>query len=231
MSTTSNYQGDVHSYSSPEMDMRPEQGFRRVFRVPVWICGMNGSGSSFYQQVHTVDVGLLGVCLEGLSHQLAAGDVLGLKYRESKARFKVVWAGQRGTPDAGKVELCPLDTIRDFWGLHASPATEREPAERRVEPRYACKGSSSIRQSNTRFPLGASVTDISLSGCYVELMTTLPVGTKVELTLRVADITVNCAAEVRTSHPGVGMGMEFELMSETDHKALAKAIARLSSSG
>jgi hypothetical protein len=231
MSTTSNYQANVHSYSSPAKDTRPEQGFRRVFRVPVWVCGMNGAGSPFYQQVHTVDVGLIGVCLEGLSHQLAAGDVLGLKYRESKARFRVVWVGQSGTPDAGKVELCPLDNVQDFWGLHASPATEREPAERRAEPRCACKGSSSIRQSNTRFPLGASVTDISLSGCYVELMTTLPVGTKVELTLRVADITVNCAAEVRTSHPGVGMGMEFEPMSATDRGALAKAIAKLSSSG
>jgi hypothetical protein len=192
---------------------------------------MNGSGSPFFQQVHTVDVGLLGVCLEGLVHQLVAGEVLGLQYRECKARFRVVWVGQSGTPDAGKVELCPLDKTQDFWGLHASVDTEqREPAERRAEPRSVCKGSTSIRQSNTRFPLGAPVTDISLSGCYVELMTTLPVGTKVELTLRVADITVNCAAEVRTSHPGVGMGMEFEPMSATDRGALAKAIARLSSS-
>ena len=62
------------------------------------------------------------------------------------------------------------------------------------------------------------------------MMTTLPVGTKVELTLRVAEITVNCTAEVRTSHPGVGMGMEFVPMSATDRVALAKAIARLSSS-
>ncbi len=192
---------------------------------------MNGAGSPFYQQVHTVDVGSLGVCIEGLSHQLAAGDVLGLKYRESKARFRVVWIGQRGTPDAGKVELCPLDKTQDFWGLHTSVDTEqREPAERRAEPRCVCKGSTSIRQPNTRFPLGASVTDISLGGCYVELMTTLPVGTKVELTLRVAEITVNCTAEVRTSHPGVGMGMEFEPMSATDRVALARAIARLSSS-
>jgi hypothetical protein len=229
--TTSNYQGNVHSYSSPAKDTRPEQGFRRVFRVPVRVWGMDGSGSPFFQQAHTVDVGLLGVCIEGVAHQLAAGDVLGLKYRDCKARFTVVWVGQSGTPDAGKVELCPLDKTQDFWGLHASVTTEqREPAERRAAPRSVCKGSTSIRQSNTRFPLGASVTDISLTGCYVEIMTTLPAGTKVELTLRVADVTVNCTAEVRTSHPGVGMGMEFEQISETDRGALAKVIARLSNS-
>jgi hypothetical protein len=230
MSTT-NCQGNVCSYASPAKDPRPEQGFRRVFRVPVRIWGMTGSGAPFFQRAHTVDVGLLGVCIEGLAHELAAGDVLGLKYGDCRARFRVVWAGHRGTPDAGKVELCPLDTNHDFWGIHTTDATEQsEPADRRAKPRRMCKGSSSIRQSKTRFPLGASVTDISMSGCYVELMNTLPIGTKVTLTLRVVDLTVNCAAEVRTSHPGVGMGMEFEPMSTADRSALEKAIARLSSS-
>jgi hypothetical protein len=226
-----NYQGNVRSNASLANDTRPEQGFRRVFRVPVRVWGMTGSGSPFFQHAHTVDVGLLGVCIEGMAHQLAAGDVLGLKYRDCRARFKVIWVGQSGTPEAGKVELCPLDKNQDFWGLQASGAMEQsKPADRRVQPRSVCKGSTSIRQLNTRFPLGASVSDISMSGCYVELMTTLPVGTKVELTLRVADITLNCAAEVRTSHPGVGLGMEFESMSATDRGALKKAIARLSSS-
>jgi hypothetical protein len=50
----------------------------------------------------------------------------------------------------------------------------------------------------------------------------------VELLLRVAEITVNCAAKVRTSHPGVGMGMEFVQMSERDRGALEKALAQLS---
>lgn len=230
MSTTSNYQGNVHSYSSPANDARPEQGFRRVFRVPVQVWGMNASGSPFFQQAHTVDVGSLGACLEGLAHPVVAGEVLGLEYRECKARFRVVWAGQSGTPDGGKIEVIPLDKGQDFWGLHDGPDPEqREAAERRVAPRYRCKGSTSIRQSQTRFPLGAAISDISLSGCYVELMITLPVGTKVELLLRVAEVTVNCTAEVRTSHPGVGMGMAFEQMSEADRGALETAIARLSS--
>ena len=79
----------------------------------------------------------------------------------------------------------------------------------------------------TRFPLGAAVTDISLSGCYVELMSTLPVGTKVEMVIQVAGATVNCQATVRTAHPGVGMGMKFKQLSETDRGALETAIARL----
>jgi hypothetical protein len=135
------------------------------------------------------------------------------------------------------VEL-KMSTASSYYGSvhsYSSPAEDtraeqREAAERRAAPRCACKGSISIRQSETRFPLGAAVSDISLRGCYVELLTTLPVGTAVDLVLRVAEITVNCAAEVRTSHPGVGMGMEFVQMSETDRGALERAIAPLSSS-
>jgi hypothetical protein len=205
-------------------------GSRRAFRVPVRVWGVSRSGDAFFQQAHTVDVGLLGALLEGLAHEVAAGEVLGVEYGNSRARFTVVWVGQSGTSDVGKVELSPLDKTEDFWGLLSPVATEQpKPDERRLAKRYACKGSSSLRQPETPFPLGAAVTDISLNGCYVELMTTLPVGTKVDMVLQVAGMTVNCAATVRTSHPGVGMGMIFEPMSKTERGALERAIARLDS--
>jgi len=122
-----------------------------------------------------------------------------------------------------RFELSPLDKSQDFGKLHVSVATERRSA-----PRFRCKGSILIRQQHTRFPIGAAVSDVSLSGCYSELLTTLPVGTKVDLSLQVDEITVYCAAEVRTSHPGVGMGIKFEQMSGTDRGALEKVIARVS---
>jgi hypothetical protein len=204
---------------------------RRELHAPVRIWGMNASGAPFIQQAHTVDVGLLSARIAGLGHQVSAGEILGVEYCGRKGRFQVVWAGQSGTPEAGKIELRSLDEVQDFWGFRLGMlAEQREPVERRAAKRYACKGSASIRQQETKFPLGATVSDISLSGCYAELLTTLPVGTKVELLLQVVETTVHCAAEVRTSHPGVGMGIKFEQMSETDSAALKKVIARLSSS-
>jgi c-di-GMP-binding flagellar brake protein YcgR len=71
------------------------------------------------------------------------------------------------------------------------------------------------------------VTDISLSGCYIELMDAYPVGTRLNSLLNVESILIRFTAEVRTSHPGVGMGMKFEEMSETDRAALERLIAKL----
>lgn len=149
--------------------------------------------------------------------------------RRSQGALQGYLGGAERHAQAGKVQLSPLEKAQDFWEL--LPGAVRESpshSERRLAPRCVCKGASSIRQSQSRFPLGAAVTDISLVGCYAELLTTLPIGTKVELVLQVADITVNCVARVRTSHPGVGMGMEFETISEANRRALERAIARLS---
>jgi PilZ domain-containing protein len=221
----------VDSYSSPAKYTGQEQGPRRLFRVPVLVWGMNPLGSPFLQQVHTVNVGLCGACVEGMANPVLTGDVLGLKYRDRKARFRVVWVGEKGTSEAGKVELSPLDKTQNFWEVHVSMVTDqREPAERRQTQRYACKGSVQIRQSGTRFPMSAGVSEISLNGCYVELFAALPVGTQVDLMLQVVGVTVRCAGEVRASHPGVGMGIKFEKMSEADRGALKKVIARLSGS-
>jgi len=229
LGTTWNNNGNAYSYPSEEV--RSERGSRRVFRAAVRVWGMGPSGEAFFQQVHTVEVGLFGARIEGLTHEVAIGEVLGVEYRDSRARFKVIWAGQEGTPDAGKVELTSVDKFEDFWrlgpGTISQPGT---PGERRSAARHACKGSSLIRQLETGFPLGAAVTDISLSGCYVELMTTLAVGTRVDMVLQVAGITVHCAATVQTSHPGVGMGMGFEPMSEADGASLEEVLARLAAS-
>jgi hypothetical protein len=45
--------------------------------------------------------------------------------------------------------------------------------------------------------------------------------------LNAESISIRFTAEVRTSHPGVGMGMKFEEMSETDRAALERLIAKL----
>jgi len=47
------------------------------------------------------------------------------------------------------------------------------------------------------------------------------------LLLNAESISIRFTAEVRTSHPGVGMGVKFEEMSESDRAALERLIAKL----
>ena len=104
----------------------------------------------------------------------------------------------------------------------------RIPVERRIAPRYRCSGSASIWQYGTNYAVSATVADISASGCYAELMTPMSVGTKVKLLISVQGLTIRTPAEVRTSHPGVGMGLQFQNVDESDRAILNQLIDQLS---
>ena len=106
-------------------------------------------------------------------------------------RFCVVGAGEAGTAEAGKIEIRPLDVVQDFWGIDFKRVEGYQSVERRAAPRYPCRGSISMQQTESAGRTSAAVADISLSGCYVELMQTFPVGTKVSALLNVESISIS----------------------------------------
>ena len=72
-----------------------------------------------------------------------------------------------------------------------------------------------------------TVTDVSLHGCYVEMNTTFPVGTKVDLVLKSFGIRIETPGTVRASYPFLGMGIcfaEIEPVQQTQLKQLLAAL-------
>ena len=201
---------------------------RQDVKLPIRIWGMDASGRPFMEQVHTVSAGPLRACITGLGHEVLPGEILGIGYQDRKARFSVVEVGKSGTPEAGNIEVRPLDLVQDFWKLDFGPPKEQLSQERRGAPRYPCRGSIAFHQKDSiSGSMAAAVTDISSSGCYIELLTTLPVSAIISALLHVDEFTIRCTAEVRTSHPGVGMGIMFQQMEEADRKTMQQLLARL----
>jgi len=81
--------------------------------------------------------------------------------------------------------------------------------ERRQSPRLRCSGSAEFRTEASDVRIWGTVTDVSLHGCYVEMNTTFPVGTKVDLVLKSFGIRIETPGEVRASYPFLGMGICF----------------------
>jgi hypothetical protein len=106
-----------------------------------------------------------------------------------------------------------------------------EPVDQRVTQRYPCGGGASIWQPGAKHFLRGTVVDLSLGGCYVEMMTALKVHDLVVLTLDINGTEVRMAAEVRTSHPGMGMGLKFKDLAETDRSRLRDLVFKLGDSG
>jgi hypothetical protein len=95
--------------------------------------------------------------------------------------------------------------------------------ERRRSPRFRCAGSAEFTAEGSNVRMWGTLTDISLRGCYVEMSTTFPVDTRVELVLEVLGIRVRAWGAVRISYPFLGMGI---LLTEIapDQRALLEQL-------
>lgn len=66
-----------------------------------------------------------------------------------------------------------------------------------------------FRTEASEVRIWGTVTDISLNGCHVEMNTTFPVGTKVDLLRKSFGVRIEAPGAVRPSYPFLGMGICF----------------------
>jgi hypothetical protein len=72
-----------------------------------------------------------------------------------------------------------------------------------------------------------TLTDVSMHGCYVEMNTTFPVGTKVNLVLKSFGIRVQAPGTVRVIYPFLGMGISFAEIEPEQLLQLEQLLAAL----
>ena len=93
-------------------------------------------------------------------------------------------------------------------------------ANRRKNSRHRLNCPVRIRESGVEASLNASVSDISLEGCYVETLQPFPQGTRLELTLNTADGDLRVGGTVCSVHPRTGMGVSFDQIDEQNRARL-----------
>src|SRR5258708_5972971 len=98
------------------------------------------------------------------------------------------------------------------------------PLERRKHPRYCCEVGVQVRTESSKNGYWGALAAISLGGCYVNSFSPLPSGTGVTLKLQSHDIEINLCGSVVTSHPGVGMGIQFEGFTSLEDEVHLKTL-------
>jgi len=124
-------------------------------------------------------------------------------------------------------EGTPTDATLNGGGKAPTDATSFAWKELRQSPRLRCSGSVRFRTEGSDVTMWGTLTDISLHGCYVEMNTTFPIDTKVDLVLKSFGIRIEARGTVRTSYPFLGMGIcfgELEPGQEPQLKQLLDAL-------
>jgi PilZ domain len=101
------------------------------------------------------------------------------------------------------------------------------PASRRKSTRYHCTGGVELRRHENAPQVFANLSDVSLEGCYVEAVSTLPAGSEVLFLLRARNVEVRGRARVKTSNHAVGMGLEFLHLATEDQQRLEFLVGAL----
>jgi hypothetical protein len=100
---------------------------RMARTIQVWVRGIDRGGNPFVQSAHTIDIGRSGARLDGVGYLTGPGEIVQVKRGWRKARFRVVWIGQLGTPEANQVGICCVENDKDIWRVPVPDSeTEKE---------------------------------------------------------------------------------------------------------
>lgn len=109
-----------------------------------------------------------------------------------------------------------------------SAQQEYQGAEKRRTPRYKCEGRAELCEAGCDVNTPASLTDVSLHGCYVETQATYPVETTLAVKLKTNNRKIEVTGVVRVSYASQGMGIAFVEMTESNRTELKELLASIS---
>jgi PilZ domain len=227
------------------MGRRSEQ--RIVIAFPVVVRGSDSHGSPFVVTTETHDVSCTGASLKGLQGIAELGRKIEIECQNQKAWYRVQWSSASNRTGEWRIGVRCLEPGKYIWGVppkewepdsfdpaavnpQASPpgnaavppSAEGPPRERRRFARHACRLEAQVITEGAygQVMVKGKITDISLSGCYIEMLSPLPDETPIELTFSTGTAPLHLAAKVCTAQDGFGMGVAFTGMSPEDFETL-----------
>jgi hypothetical protein len=210
--------------------------------------GVDPRGNPFEISTKTQNISCTGVRIAGLGGSVEPGSRIEIQHGDQKAQYRVQWVDEPGF-GAGRAGLRCLEPGKYIWGVSPKewepdtydPAKPEmavsEPAraesayvapvawsggDRRQFPRHSCRIESQVTIEDGSVRLPGTVTDISLGGCYVEMLAPLPINTKVDLVLKSGASPMQMSGRVCSSQTGMGMGVSFTRIKPADFEMLRR---------
>lgn len=124
------------------------------------------------------------------------------------------------TPVPVAVQAEKLDEPQEAnVGPRQDRRASRRGDDRREQTRYSCRVGAEVYRTGIAVPHHCSLTDLSPSGCYLEMPLPFARKTAIEITVRTHELKLRLRGTTQTSHPGYGMGVAFELETrdQCDH--------------
>lgn len=97
--------------------------------------------------------------------------------------------------------------------------------DRRNLSRLPCCLGAEVYRADSEVPHRCTLSDISDGGCYVETTEPFPPGTILSIVVRTHELKLCIAGKVQSMHLGFGMGVRFNLGSDSEREQVRELIA------
>jgi putative methionine-R-sulfoxide reductase with GAF domain len=104
--------------------------------LPVNIWGTDASGQAFHQLAYTLDISTGGARLADVRVALKRGDVVAVRYKQNKARFRVAWVAnnQAGIEYLAGEKFIWIELPEEGWFVDRDPASRSGERPAAAEP-------------------------------------------------------------------------------------------------
>ena len=191
------------------------------------IYGTDENGRPFCEDASAHQLTKQTALLEGITHCLNSGAILGLQYNARKARAQVMWVGDvdQSSQITVGIRLLPAEGCPWVDQLRPAVAAQESDFEKRRHPRHKIRIGVDLQGPDSEAKLQAQCSDISQTGCYVHTLYPWPSGTPLVAVIWLNSERIEVTAVVRTSDQNVGMGIEFMNLCDEEDRRLQQFLA------
>ena len=218
---------------------RCKKRVRVALPVRTWVS--DEGGKPVLQAACTLDVTPTGARLTGMRVRTETGAILTVERGRSKARFRIIWVGEPGTPNEGHLGIECLDAGKWSWDVELpalegddgsfEPVRVGEDERRKPPPRYPCKGTVQLRRETANAdPMQGYLRDINQLGCFVCVSPVPSLHTRLNLVLHIGEVALRARGVVHRVDGASGVFVQFTEIHREDKAALKHLISRLSGS-
>ncbi len=226
----------------------PERNDPRVeVAMPLRVTFWDKENKPLLDMACTYDISTRGARISGLRAVVEAGEIVAIERGRNKTFCRVVWVGDPDSEQRGQVGIQNVENDRPMWeselrelntAFDSIPPEKKATSKtsgprfrdenRRRHSRFKVEGLAEVTtQDDRKAQLQGALKNLSEVGCLVSIENAPPLGTDVNLVLKIDNYEFSLAGQVRNVDGEKGAGIQFRKIRKGDRQMLQFLLRKL----
>lgn len=214
--------------------------------MPLRVTFWDAENKPLIDMACTYDISPKGARITGLRNTTETGEIIAIERGRNKTFCRVVWVGDPNSERRGQVGIQNVETDRPMWDAELRDLNnvfDPLPREKKTAENNGIRRSDENRRRNARFKIEGDaemsvkasnqpgskgvLKDLSELGCLISIRNAPPLGTDLNLTLKIDNYEFSLTGQVRHVDLEEGTGIQFHRIRKGDRQMLQFLLRKL----